>query len=187
VTYTFAVGAKGTLTGNALADLDDNGSQETAGSIKGKLKGKAGELKQKLSISLVNEVAPLAKLKVSIADELSIPGNTLARLQKASGKIGDVKIKELTPTSGPLPVAAQGWRVKLHRRRGWPGAERACSRSTAAGPSCSRARNKFNFASGLSTVKLQTDPARPTRVIKLQLKRAELDDDVLPNAVWAET
>jgi hypothetical protein len=181
VQYTFAVGAKGTLTGNALADLDDNGSMETTGEVKGKLQGKAGELKQKLSFKLANE-ALLAKLKVNVSDELSIPGNTLARVQKVSGKIGDVKIKEETATNGPLPVAPQGWRVNFtvdadglvqNGLLTLDGGETFVLEGT----------HKFNFASGLSNVKLQTDPGAVDKGIKLQLKQVELDDGVVPTEV----
>ena len=36
VDYTVEVGPKGTLTGSAMADLDDDGSKETVGALKGK-------------------------------------------------------------------------------------------------------------------------------------------------------
>ena len=181
VQYTFAVGAKGTLTGTAVADLDDNGSQETTGQIKGSLKGKAGVLKQKLSFSLANETL-LAKIKVSVADELSILGNTLARVQKASGKIGDVKIKQETPSNGPLPVAPQGWRVNFTVDA--DGQVQNGLLTLDGGRTFALVgTHKFNFASGLSNLKLQTAPDGVDKGIKIQLKQVELDDDVVPTAV----
>jgi hypothetical protein len=88
-------------------------SQETGPApIKGKLKGKDGEVKQKLSFSLEG-TAPPAKLKVKLSDEYSIPGNSFEGTQTASGSINGVKVKEAVPASGPLPFPALGWLLEL--------------------------------------------------------------------------
>ncbi len=111
VDYVVSVGAGGSLSGTATADLDDNGSNETGpGAIKGKLGGgKGGAANSKLSFSLTNTMLA-AKLKVSVTDELSIPTDTRTRLQRASGSIGASKIKEDVPsTDTPLPDAPLGW------------------------------------------------------------------------------
>ena len=181
VQYTFAVSGKGALTGTALADLNGDGPKETTGEVKGTLKGKAGELKQKLSFSLANE-ALLAKIKVNVTDELSIPGDTLARVQKASGKIGDVKIKEETPTNGPLPVAPQGFRVNFTVDAEGQ-VQNGLLTLDGGRTFVLEGTHKFNFASGLSNLKLQTAPDGADKGIKLQLKQTELDDAVAPAAV----
>ena len=110
VDYTVEVGPKGTLTGSAMADLDDDGSKETVGALKGKLKGKGGELKQKLSFPLVDE-ALAAKLKLSVSEVLSIPLDSFERTQKASGNLGGTKVKEETLGNGALPYTPLRWRV----------------------------------------------------------------------------
>ena len=177
VEYTFTVGPKGELTGNGTADLDDNGSLETVGAIKGKLKGKAGELKQKLSFPLENE-GLLAKLKVSVSDVLSIPEDSLARTQKASGNLGEEKVKEETTSNGALPVAPQGWQVNFTITA--EGAVEAATLTLEGGRNFDLvATQKYNFAKNLSTLKLET----ADKGIKIQLKKVELDDEVVPTAV----
>jgi len=177
VAYTFTVGPKGELTGNGMADLDDNGSLETVGAIKGKLKGKAGELKQKLSFPLANE-GLLAKLKVSVSDVLSVPGDSLERVQKASGNLGDMKVKEETTSNGALPVAAQGWQVNFTVTA--EGEVEAATLTLESGRSFDLVgTQKYNFAKNLSTLKLET----ADKGIKIQLKKVELDDEVAPPAV----
>jgi hypothetical protein len=177
VQYTFTVGPKGELTGNGMADLDDNGSLETLGAIKGKLKGKAGELKQKLSFPLANE-GLLAKLKLSVSDVLSVPGDSLASVQKASGSLGDMKVKEETTSNGALPVAPQSWRVDF-TIDGAGLVQNAVLTLELGRTFPLEGTNKFNLAKNESSLKLQT----ADKGIKLQLKKVELDDEVAPPAV----
>jgi hypothetical protein len=177
VDYTFTVGSKGDLTGNAMADLDDDGSKETVGAIKGKLKGKGGELKQKLSFPLVNE-ALQAKLKVSVSDVLSIPLDSLARTQKASGNLGALKVKEETAGNGALPVAPKGWRVNFTIDAAG-NVQNGLLTLDGGRSFVLEGTNKFNLATNLSSLKLQT----ADKGIKLQLKKVELDDAVVPGAV----
>jgi len=113
VDYTLAHDASGNLGGSASADLDDNGPNETGPApIKGKLKGSGGEASSKLSVSLEN-AGLLAKLKVSVSDTLSIPGNQLVRQQRASGAIGGTKIKEDTGAIVALPMPL-GWLLEFN-------------------------------------------------------------------------
>jgi hypothetical protein len=177
VDYTVTVGPKGTLTGDATADLDDDGSQETVGAIKGKLKGKGGELKQKLSFPLVNDGLP-AKLKLSLSDVLSIPLDSFARVQKASGSIGALKVAEETLADGVLPFVPLGWRVNFTIDAA--GAVQNGLLTLDGGRSfVLEGTNKFSVASKLSSLKLQT----ADKGIKLQLKKVELDDEASPTAV----
>jgi hypothetical protein len=177
VDYDFDVDAKGNLIGTGSADLDDNGSNETTGAIKGKLKGKAGELKQKLSFPLVNELLE-AKLKVSVSDVLSIPLDSLERTQKASGNLGAVKVKEEDITNVALPFTPLGWRVNFT-----VAADGAVSNGllTLDGGRMFplEGTNKFNLAKNESSLKLQS----PDKGIKLQLKKVVLDDEASPSEV----
>jgi hypothetical protein len=177
VEYTFTVGPKGDITGNAMADLDDDGSAETAGAIKGKLKGKGGEAKQKLSFPLVSE-ALAARLKLSVSDELSIPLDSLTRVQKASGSLGGVKVKEETPTGGALPVAPQAWRVTFSID-GQSLVQNAVLTLEQGRSFPLEGSHKFNLKKNLSNLKLQT----ADKGIKIQLKKVVLDDEAAPPTV----
>jgi hypothetical protein len=169
------VGPGGQLTGTASADLDDAGGNETTGAIKGKLSGRDGEAKSKLSFPLVNE-GLLAKLKMSISDVLSIAANSRERVQSGSGSLGGAKIKEVVESSdSPLPDAPLGWLLTY---------------DLAADGSISNAEleleggrtfaltgtNKFNFSSNQSSVKLVSDP----KGISVTLKKLGLDDASSP-------
>jgi len=177
VDYDVAVGEKGQLTGSALADLGGDATKETPGVLKGKLKGKGGELKQKLSFPLVNE-GFAAKLKVSVSDVLSIPLDSFERVEKASGSLGGAKVKEEDLTTGALPFTPLGWRLDF-------GIDAAGAVQNAV-LTLDNARtfplqgtNKFNLATNLSGLKLQS----ATKGIKLQLKKVELDDESAPTAL----
>lgn len=179
VDYDFDVDSKGTITGTAMADLAGDATKETVGTIKGKLKGKGGELKQKLSFPLVNEdPAVLAKLKVSVSDVLSIPFDSRERRQKASGNLGALKVKEDDTTTDPLPFTPLGWRVDFTIAA--DGAVQDGLLTLDGGRNfVLTGTNKFNLAKNESSLKLQT----ADKGIKLQLKKVELDDEVLPTEV----
>ena len=176
VDYTLTHDASGNLGGSATADLDDNGPNETGPApIKGKLKGSDGEASSKLSFSLEN-TAPLAKLKVSVTDELTIPGDTLNRLQRASGSIGGMKIKEETSSSdSPLPVAPLGWLLEYDLAA--DGAVSNAELTLEGGRSFTLGgSNKFNIAANESSLKLSSDP----KGVSITLKGLVLDDALNP-------
>jgi len=174
VDYTVSLEAGGQLTGTATADLDDNGSNETGPvPIKGKLKGGDGEVASKLSFSLANAVS---KLKVSVTDELSIPGDVRNRLQRASGAIDGAKIKEeVSSSDSPLPDAPLGWLLEYDL--GADGLVSNAELTLEGGRSFPLSgTNKFNFSSNQSSVKLQSDP----KGVSVTLKKLGLDDSPDP-------
>ena len=175
---TVSVAANGALSGSATADLDDNGSQETSSTpIKGKLSGKNGELRSKLAFAL-NNTALAAKLKLKLSDMLSIPGNTLAHTQAASGSIGTTKIKETTPTSGALPFAPLGWLLEFDIDSA--GSVQSALLTLEGGRSFPlTGTNKFKVASGASSLKLQSAATG----IRIALKKIALDDTTNPMGV----
>jgi len=171
VDYDITVGAKGDITGAAMADLDDDTIKETVGAVRGKLGGKAGLARQKLSFPLESPGLG-AKLKVGVSDELSIPADTLARVQKASGSLGGVKLSEETlDDQTPLPVAPQGWRLDFTLGAG--GVLESGLLTLEGGRSFElQGSHKFKLASDLSSLKLQT----ADKGIRVQLKNVGLDD-----------
>ena len=176
--YTVSVASNGALTGTATADLDDNGAQETSSTpIKGKLRGKSGELRSKLSFTLNNPTLP-AKLELKLSDTLSIPGNTLAHTQAASGSIGATKIKETTPTSGALPFAPLGWLLEFDIDSA--GSVQNALLTLEGGRSFPlTGTNKFKLASGASSLKLK----EAAKGIRIALKKIALDDTTNPMGV----
>jgi len=181
VDYTLTHDAGGNLGGSATADLDDAGINETGPApIKGKLKGSDGEAASKLSFSLVNE-GLFAKLKVSVADELSIPGDVLNRSQRASGSINGMKIKEDTTSSdSPLPVAPLGWLLEYDLAA--DGAVSNAELTLEGGRSFALSgSNKFNIAANESSLKLSSDP----KGVSVTLKGLVLDDssDPMPMSI----
>lgn len=176
VDYMLTHDAGGNLGGSATADLDDAGINETGPApIKGKLKGSDGEASSKLSFSLEN-MGLLAKLKVSVTDELTIPGDTLNRLQRASGSIGAMKIKEDTSSSdSPLPVAPLGWLLEYDLAA--DGAVSNAGLTLEGGRSFALSgTNKFNIAIDESSLKLSSDP----KGVSVTLKGVGLDDSGNP-------
>lgn len=165
------VGAGGQLTGTANADLDDSGVNETSGEIKGKLSGRDGEAKSKVSFPLVNE-GLLAKLKASISDVLSLASNSRVRVQSASGSLGGMKIKEvIESTDTPLPDAPLGWLITYTLNP--DGSISAAELELEGGRTFAlTGTNKFNFSSNQSSVKLVSDP----KGISVTLKKLGLDD-----------
>ena len=130
-----------------------------------------------LSIALKN-MGLTAKLELKLSDVLSIPGNTLAHSQRASGSIGATKIKEMATSNGPLPFAPLGWLLEfdidsttdvslalltLEGGRNFP----------------LTGTNKFKFASDLSSMKLQS----VDKGIRIDLKKLTLDDATTPVGV----
>lgn len=175
---TVSVAANGALSGSATADLDDNGSQETTSTpIKGKLSGKSGALRSKLAFALNNTALP-AKLKLKLSDMLSIPGNTLAHTQAASGSIGATKIKETTPTSGALPFAPLGWLLEFDIDSAG-GVLNALLTLEGGRSFALTGTNKFKLTSGSSSLKLQS----AARGIRIALKKIALDDTTNPMGV----
>lgn len=172
VDVTVNVGAGGELTGSASADLDDSGMNETGPSpIKGKLGGGGGEASSKLSFGLEN-MAPLAKLKVSVTDELSIPADERIREQRASGSLDGAKIKEGdTTTDSPLPDAPLGWLLEYDLAS--DGQISNAELTLEGGRSFPlTGTNKFNLGANESSLKLQSDP----KGVSVQLKKVSLDD-----------
>ena len=176
VDYVVSVGAGGELTGTANADLDDSGSNETGpGTIKGKLSGGDGDVGSKLSFSLEN-MGLAAKLKVSVTDALSIPGDQLDRQQRASGAINGTKIKEDVPSSeSPLPIAPLGWLLEFDLDSS---AQVSNAVLTLEGGRTFllTGTNKFNFAANQSSMKLST----AQKGVSVQLKKLGLDDSSDP-------
>lgn len=181
VEYDLVVDSKGRITGDARADLDDNGSLETMGEVKGKLNGKEGEVKQKVGVKLAND-ALAAKLKLAVKEVLSIPLDAVVGAQKASGKIGAVKIKEETPTdASPLPVAPQGWRLDFTLDGG---SDVVASTLTLEGDPAIplEGSNKFDLVRDLTTLKLQT----ADKGIKIQVKKIGIDEAAMPQVTGGD-
>jgi len=179
VQYTVSVGADGNLTGTAVADLDDNASNETGPlPLKGKLGGGNGTASSKLSFSLTN-MGLAAKLKVSVTDSLSIPTDTRTRLQRASGSIGGTKIKEDVPsTDTPLPDAPLGWVLEYDLAA--DGTISAATLKLEGGRTFTlTGANKFNIAANTSSLKLASNP----KGISVQLKGVGLDDSTSPMTI----
>lgn len=179
VDYTLTHDASGNLGGSATADLDDAGINETGPApIKGKLKGGDGEASSKLSFSLEN-MGLLAKLKVSVTDELTIPGDTLNRSQRASGSINGMKIKEdVTSSDTPLPVAPLGWLLEYDLAA--DGAVSNAMLTLEGGRSFAlTGTNKFNIAIDESSLKLSSDP----KGVSVTLKGVGLDDSSDPMGI----
>lgn len=173
VDYDIDVSGGGAITGMAMADLDDDGSKETLGEVKGKLKGRDGEAQQKLSFGLESMLP--AKLKVSVSDELSIPGDSLARLQRASGSIGGTKIKEEDASNvSPLPIAAQGFMLSFELD-GTDVVQNASLELEGGRSFALTGTNKFDIARDLSTAKLSSDDG-----VRIQLKKLGLDETMDP-------
>jgi hypothetical protein len=170
VNYNVTVGAGGELTGTATADLDDNGSQETGPvPIKGKLSGSEGEAGSKLSFSLANAGLD-AKLKVSVTDELTIPGDQIDRLQRGSGAVGDTKIKEDVANTDSLPFEPLGWVIEFDLASGVLSNAELTLEGGRNFPLVGT--NKFNFATNQSSMKLSTEQ----KGASVSFKGLELDD-----------
>jgi hypothetical protein len=175
VDYTLSHDAGGNLGGSATADLDDNGPNETGPApIKGKLKGGDGEASSKLSFSLEN-AGFLAKLKVSVSDTLSIPGNQLDRVQRASGAINGVKIKEEASATLALPMPL-GWLLEYDLAADGTVTNAVLTLEGGRSFPLSGA-NKFNLASNESSLKLSSDP----KGLSISLKGLGLDDSANPD------
>jgi hypothetical protein len=176
VTYDIDLGNKGGITGTAMADLNDDTVNETFGDVRGKLRGKQGVSKQKLSFPLENEALD-AKLKVKVQEELSIPGDSQTGEQKTTGKLGGVKIKEETPLNQtPLPVPAQGWQLDFTLGTNGvlqSGATLTLEPSGRSFPLVGT--NKFKFATNVSNLKLET----ADKGIRIRFKKLGLDDTTL--------
>ena len=164
------LGSGGTITGSATADLDDDTIFETSGPMQGRLAGKAGMARQKLSFLLENPGLG-AKLKVGVSDELSIPGDSLARVQKASGVLGGMKVSEQSESNQtPLPMAAQGWRLDFTLGAG--GVFESALLTLDGGRSFPlQGSNRFKLASNVSSLKLQS----ADKGISIQLRKVGLD------------
>jgi len=176
VDVALTVEASGALTGSASADLDDSGMNETGPSpLKGKLGGGDGEASSKLSFSLEN-AGMLAKLKVSITDALSIAGNVRDRLERASGGLNGVKIKEETSSSdSPLPDPPLGWLLEYDLAA--DGTISNAELTLEGGRNFTlTGSNKFNLAANESSAKLSSDP----KGVSVQLKKVGLDDSTDP-------
>jgi hypothetical protein len=175
VAYTVSVADNGTITGSATADLDDNASQETGPApIKGKLKGKSGEVKSKLSFSL-ESTAPPAKFKVKISDLYSIPSDSFEGKQTASGSINGAKLKEEVLSSGPLPFLPLGWLLQLDIDAS--GTISNALLTLEGGRSFPlTGTNKFKFSSVETSLKLES----ADKGIRISLKKIVLDDSTVP-------
>lgn len=175
---TVSVASNGALSGAASADLDDNGSLETSSTpIKGKLAGKSGALRSKLSFALNNSALP-AKLKLKLSDMLSVPGNTLAHTQAASGTIGAAKIQETTPSNGALPFPPLGWLLEFDIDA-MSSVQNALLTLEGGRAFSLAGTNKFKVASGQSSLKLQS----ADKGIRVALKKIVLDDATNPMSV----
>jgi hypothetical protein len=116
-----------------------------------------------------------AKLKVSVSDELSIPGDSLARLQRASGSIGGTKIKEEDASNvSPLPIAAQGFMLSFELD-GTDVVQNASLELEGGRSFALTGTNKFDIARDLSTAKLSSDDG-----VRIQLKKLGLDETMDP-------
>jgi hypothetical protein len=178
VTTTISVAPSGVLTGSATADLDDDGSPETSSTrFKGRLSGKRGELRSRLAYAL-NNTALDAKLRLTLRELLSIPGNTLSGTQRASGSIGGTKIKETTPSSSALPFAPLGWLLELDVDELTP-VQNALLILEGGRSFALTGTHEFKFTSGRSTLRLRST----TKGIRIAVKKVVLDDATNPLGV----
>lgn len=175
VTYNLVVASNGTLSGTAAADLDDMGGNDTFTSeIKGKLKGKDGDSSQKVSFTLDNPNIP-SKLKLSISDLFSIPGNTQSTTQKNTGTDDGVKVKEETTNAGALMETPLGWVLEFDIDD--TDTAQNASLVLEGGRTFSlTGSNKFKFTTGESTVKLQSTD----KGVRIDLKKVMFDDNASP-------
>jgi hypothetical protein len=181
VDYSVEVDSRGKITGEALADLDDDTTAETMGPVKGTLKGKAGEAKQKVSMKLQND-GLAAKLKLSVKETLSGVLDTRVGTQKASGKIGDVKVKEEVPTdASPLPIPPQGWRLDFVLD-GSDTVESATLTLEEGRSFPLEGTNKFNLKKNLSSLSLQTED----KGIKIKIKKLGLEAEATPKITMGD-
>jgi hypothetical protein len=181
VDYTIEVDSRGKITGEAMADLDDDTTLETTAPVKGKLKGKNGEAKQKVGMKLQND-GLAAKLKLTVKETLSGVLDSLVGTQKASGKLGDVKVKEEMATDvSPLPIPAQGWQVDFVLD-GSDTVESATLTLEGGRSFPLMGTSKFNLSKDLSTLKLQTED----KGIKIQVKKLGLDAEASPKLTGAD-
>lgn len=170
VTYDLDVAGNGSISGSASGI-------GVASEIKGKLKGKDGDSKQKVSFTLDNTVIP-AKLKVSISELFSITGNTQSLTQKNSGTDDGEKVSEETTSSGPLTQPTLGWVVEFDID---DTDEISNGSLTLEGGRLFTltGSNKFKFTTGESSLKLQS----ADKGIRIDLKKVVFDDGVSPVAI----
>jgi hypothetical protein len=170
ITYNVIVAGNGTLSGTASGF-------DVSSPIKGKLKGKDGDSSQKVSFTLDNENIP-AKVKISINELFSIPGNTQSSTQKNSGTIGGVKVDpDGIPVNGALTQMPLGWLVEFDID---DSDEISNGSLTLEGGRLFTltGSNKFKFTTGESTLKLQS----ADKGVRIDLKKVVFDDGVSPVA-----
>ncbi|MBM4385226.1 MAG: hypothetical protein FJ091_17890 [Deltaproteobacteria bacterium] len=172
--YTLAVAASGALSGNAAADLDDDGSLETSAALRGRLRGTRGDVRSRIAFALEN-AALSAKLKVKQVERLSIVGGTVTGTRRAKGAIGATKINEETPTNGPLPFAPLGWLLELDIDGGEP-VQNALLTLEGGRSFALTGKHGFRVASGASSFKLRS----AGKGIRLALSKVALDDSTAP-------
>jgi hypothetical protein len=106
--YTSEVLPSGEIVGSAFADLDGNGSMESATPLHGKVTGSAGKVQRKLSFKFKTE-SPSAKLRVKIGEDGLVTEGSLAGEQTAKGTVEGVRIDDSVPSTLPLGEAPLGW------------------------------------------------------------------------------
>ena len=182
VEVTLAHAANGALTGSAAADLDDDGTPDTnTPSIRGRVRGKNGEVVSRYGYALANP-ALAAKLKLKVREDLSIAGNTRAARQRATGAIGSSKVKETTTVSGALPFAPLGWLLELDID-GQGGVSNAVLTLEGGRSFALTGSDKFKLGSGRSRLKLSSSD----KAVRVALKGVSLDDATSPLGVSGGT
>jgi hypothetical protein len=118
IRYTVQMNPKGKLTGIADADIGNDGTFETPGELKGRLKGKDGRLRQKTKMRFGtggSDTRFSVQLKEE-ADLLSLAPPTMPDLawlvdQKANGRVSGTKIKERTTRTRTDLDADTAWKL----------------------------------------------------------------------------
>ena len=112
IEYDAEVSAGGAIGGTARADLDGNGSFETATPLRGKLQGFLGTVDRHIAFDL-RSTAPDAKLAVRIHEEATVEDGTVDGSQRAKGTVAGEKVKEDAPSTLPLGDEPIGWRLDV--------------------------------------------------------------------------
>jgi hypothetical protein len=163
VLYSVQMNPKGKLTGIADADVGDDGSFETPGELKGRLKGKDGRLRQKTKMRF--DAASDTRFSVGLRETAQLlslassPDLDWLVDQKTSGKVAGTKVKERSTSTRTVPDAVTAWKL-------------AISLSGSSGSTL----GSVELASGLAvalTGKLNFDTADNDSDVKLQSQGAE--------------
>jgi hypothetical protein len=184
VVYSVQMNPKGKLTGIADADVGADGSFETPGELKGRLKGKDGRLRQKSKMRFGTGASD-ARFSVGLREEAellslaSTPDLDWLVDQKTNGKAGGTKLKERSTSTRTVPGAIAAWKLVISLS-GSGGATSGSVELTRTGGLMVTLPGKLNFdaMANESDVKLQSKGAE--RGVKVRAKRLVIDTTLPP-------